>query len=187
MPKELPNKLEKREKIVKVSLQLFAKHGYDATTIRMIAQESGISLGLLYTYFDGKTAVLKEIFDINLVDIKKSLASSEEDLRPERKLEHFVDQVFQAVHKNLSFYRVFYSIRMQPAVQKLLAKELNAFHAHQLGTLESLLRESGVSNHKQEALVLYACLEGGSNQYVLHSRSYPIEEVKKSILQRYTA
>ncbi|MBI1192745.1 MAG: TetR family transcriptional regulator [Bacteroidetes bacterium] len=187
MPKEQPNKPDKREKIIKVSLQLFAKHGYDATTIRMIAQESGISLGLLYTYFDGKNAVLKEIFDTTLVDIKKSLTITEEFSKPERRFEHFVEQMFQVVHKNLMFYRLLYSVRMQPSVQKLFLKELNALHAFIMASLEALLKELGVPNHKQEAILLYACLDGGSNQYVLHSRSYPIEEVKKSIFQRFTS
>ncbi len=187
MVKEQLTKPDKREKIVKVSLQLFAKHGYDATTIRMIAQESGISLGLLYTYFDGKNAVLKEIFDISLIDIKKSLTITEDFSKPERKFEHFVDQLFQVVHKNLMFYRLFYSVRMQPSVQKLFLKELNAFNAFIMATLEALLKELGVANHKQEAILLYACLDGSGNQYVLHSRSYPIEEVKKSIFKRFTS
>ena len=50
---------DKRERIIKVSLQLFARNGYDSTTIRMIANEAGISLGLLYNYFSGKNEVLK--------------------------------------------------------------------------------------------------------------------------------
>lgn len=174
-------KSDKREKIVKVSLQLFARHGYENTTIRMIAQESGISLGLLYIYFGGKHEVLKAIFDISVIDIKNSFMIKGEQGRAESKFAHLLDQIFQAVSKNHLFYKMFFGIRMQPAVQKLLNKELNSLQAYILANLESMLVELGYNNYRHEAQVLYACLDGCSHQYVMHSRSYPIDQVKKTI------
>ena len=185
MPKSKTKSADKREKIIKVSLQLFAKYGYDSTTIRMIAQESGISLGLLYNYFNGKNEVLKVIFDMSVIDVKNSFMIPEEHSKPEKKFEHLVDQIFQAVHKNLLFYKLFYTVRMQPSVQKLLAKELSSLHEFILANLESMLVELGYSHYQEEAMVLYGCLDGCSNQYVQHSRSYPIDTVKSGIVRRF--
>ena len=47
-----------RQKIINAALFLFAKYGYEKTTIRMIAQKAGVSLGLMYNYFDGKDELL---------------------------------------------------------------------------------------------------------------------------------
>lgn len=41
---------ESRERILSSALRLFARHGYAATSVRMIAREAGASLGLLYNY-----------------------------------------------------------------------------------------------------------------------------------------
>ncbi len=164
---------------------MFARHGYDSTTIRMIAEESGISLGLLYNYFQGKEAVLKVIVDSSVADIKKSLKFPDEFSRPEKKFEYLVEQIFESVHKNLAFYKVFFAIRMQPAVQKFLSKELSSLNSLMLNILENMLAELGISNHKHEAQLLHACIDGCSNHYVLHSRTYPVEEMKKAILKRY--
>ena len=43
-----------RERMLKVALDLFGKHGYDATTTRMVAQAAGMNLGSIPYYFGSK-------------------------------------------------------------------------------------------------------------------------------------
>lgn len=52
---------ETKALLVETALRLFSRNGYDATAIRDIA-EAGVSLGLLYNYFESKEALLREIF-----------------------------------------------------------------------------------------------------------------------------
>src|SRR5271155_4747356 len=52
---------ERRREILEVAKRLFVKEGYDATTIRRIATQVGISSTALYVYFEDKDAILKEI------------------------------------------------------------------------------------------------------------------------------
>lgn len=54
--------LETKNKLFNVSLQLFAKYGYDKVTIDDITQYAGVSKGNFYTHFDSKDAVLVEQF-----------------------------------------------------------------------------------------------------------------------------
>jgi AcrR family transcriptional regulator len=182
MAKSPAKTADKRERIVRTSLQLFARHGYESTTIRMIAEESGISMGLLYNYFSGKPEVLKTIFELSVIDIKNSFIINEVCESPLSKFTLLLDQIFHAVHRNLLFYKLFYSLRLQPPVQKLLQKELNALHAYVLAKLESMLVELGEENYQQKALLLNALLDGASNHYAMHSRSYPLEEIKSGIV-----
>jgi AcrR family transcriptional regulator len=44
-------------------MQLIASRGYDATTLRDIAEKAGVSVGLLYRYFPGKQAVVIALYD----------------------------------------------------------------------------------------------------------------------------
>jgi AcrR family transcriptional regulator len=54
-PPTLPTKAElTRERILKTALTLFRTNGYENTTLRQIAAESGSSLGLAYRYFSCK-------------------------------------------------------------------------------------------------------------------------------------
>jgi len=46
--------LESKENIKKAALEVFSKYGYGGASMRMIAQEAGMSVGGLYLYFKNK-------------------------------------------------------------------------------------------------------------------------------------
>jgi AcrR family transcriptional regulator len=54
---------ETRRRIVDVALDLFREHGYDGTTMRMIASEAGVSLGNAYYYFGSKEELVLGFYD----------------------------------------------------------------------------------------------------------------------------
>ena len=52
-----------RAGIVEAALGLFRAGGYDATTMRAIADEAGVSLGSAYYYFSGKEELVQAFYD----------------------------------------------------------------------------------------------------------------------------
>ncbi|WP_327088653.1 TetR family transcriptional regulator [Nonomuraea sp. NBC_01738] len=52
-----------REVIVETALRLFRERGFDATTMRAIAAEAGVSVGNAYYYFSGKEALIQAYYD----------------------------------------------------------------------------------------------------------------------------
>lgn len=52
-----------RAGIVEAALRLFGAGGYDATTMRAIADEAGVSLGSAYYYFSGKEELIQAFYD----------------------------------------------------------------------------------------------------------------------------
>ena len=57
-----------RAGIVEAALRLFGAGGYDATTMRAIADEAGVSLGSAYYYFSGKEELVQAFYDQLQVD-----------------------------------------------------------------------------------------------------------------------
>lgn len=53
---------ETRDLVAQTALRLFREHGYEATTMRRIATEAGVSLGSAYHYFDGKEELVHELY-----------------------------------------------------------------------------------------------------------------------------
>lgn len=51
-----------RARIVDAALRLFAERGYEAATMRDIAEAADCSLGLAYRYFPGKDALVLELY-----------------------------------------------------------------------------------------------------------------------------
>ena len=52
-----------RTGIVDAAMTLFRSGGYDATTMRAIADEAGVSLGSAYYYFSGKEELIQAFYD----------------------------------------------------------------------------------------------------------------------------
>lgn len=55
-----------RSLIIEAAERLFAMHGYEGSKIQEIASESGLSLGTLYSVFDGKSDILTAVHDERL-------------------------------------------------------------------------------------------------------------------------
>jgi AcrR family transcriptional regulator len=52
-----------RQRLYAIAVSLIAERGYEATTLRDIAKEAGVSVGLLYRYFPSKRAVVLALYD----------------------------------------------------------------------------------------------------------------------------
>lgn len=54
--------------IVEAALRLFREHGYEATTMRAIAQEAGVATGNAYYYYGSKEELIQEYCARNQAD-----------------------------------------------------------------------------------------------------------------------
>lgn len=61
---------DKREAIIEAARDLFAKQGYEETTIAEIARAAGVGVGTVYLYFENKRQILIEVS----VSVNSSLA-----------------------------------------------------------------------------------------------------------------
>ncbi|MFF4775451.1 TetR/AcrR family transcriptional regulator [Microtetraspora fusca] len=52
-----------RERIVATALRLFKERGFEATTMRAIASEAGVSVGNAYYYFSSKEQLIQAYYD----------------------------------------------------------------------------------------------------------------------------
>jgi AcrR family transcriptional regulator len=62
-PGQSPQGAAARDRLYATAIRLIAERGYEATTLREIAKEAGVSVGLLYRYFPSKQAVVIALYD----------------------------------------------------------------------------------------------------------------------------
>lgn len=62
-PGETTQGLATRHKLYGVAVDLIGTRGYEATTMREVADAAGVSVGLLYRYFPNKRAVILALYD----------------------------------------------------------------------------------------------------------------------------
>jgi len=83
-----------RDRLYATAMRLIADRGYEATTLRDIAREAGVSVGLLYRYFPSKQAVILALYDELSADYAREAAG----MQPGRWRDRFVFALETSLH-----------------------------------------------------------------------------------------
>lgn len=74
--------MSKKEDILLAAQELFARHGYAGTTMKMVAVEAGVASGLVFHYFDTKENLFMasgaELIDTMILDLREEIANSKD-------------------------------------------------------------------------------------------------------------
>jgi len=76
-------------KVRQAALELFAKHGYAAVSMRQIASEVGVQAGALYNYTPDKQSLLFDLMQSHMAELIAALPDVDAG-QPLQRLEHFV-------------------------------------------------------------------------------------------------
>jgi len=55
--------MDKKEKILQVTLELITYNGFHGTPVSMIAEQAGVGSGTIYRYFENKEAIITELYN----------------------------------------------------------------------------------------------------------------------------
>jgi TetR/AcrR family transcriptional regulator, cholesterol catabolism regulator len=91
----------RRSELLRIAAKLFAEKGFKNTTVRDIAEASGILSGSLYHHFDSKESMIDEVlstFQEELFGKYDEILASDEDART--KLERAVRVSFEAIDQH---------------------------------------------------------------------------------------
>jgi AcrR family transcriptional regulator len=176
---------QSRAKIVQTALELFATHGYERTSIRMIATAAGVAQGLLYNYFSSKEELLRAIFMQSMEQVQASFVLPADDSDPLMRLEHYIRGCFVMLREHLNFWRLGYSVRAQPEAMAKLAPEIGAWTDEIRRTLEQHFIALGTPQPPVDAAILFAQIDGVSQHYALNPEHYPLDQVVEGVVLQY--
>lgn len=78
--------LRARRRLYDTAIRLIAKRGYEAATLREIAEEAGVSPGLLYRYFPSKRAIVLALYE----ELSSTYAARAAEMGPGRWRDRFL-------------------------------------------------------------------------------------------------
>ncbi len=130
----------KRAALLAAALDLFAAHGYEATSIDEIARQAGVAVGGFYQHFASKQQVLLVLMDQLLAEAAAltTLGEGAASVAPPRAV--IAGLVRQALRVDWAYagaYRAWREAASRDAAVRILYGEIEAWTAHQL---ELLLR-----------------------------------------------
>ncbi len=93
--------MEKRERILKAAIKVFARDGFFNAKVEEIARMAGVATGTTYLYFDNKDDLLISIFEEEMVPIidemRKEIAQVPQ---PEEKIRTFINHHMKMVRNH---------------------------------------------------------------------------------------
>lgn len=121
----------RRDEILGVAADLFAKKGFNSTTVRDIADTAGILSGSLYHHFRSKEQIMEEIFAEYFDEIDERLqVVSDSESNPAERFRAMLRELLLAVHRH-------------PGAARMLTNEWS--NLRQIGDLQR--RWKVVENH----------------------------------------
>ena len=176
---------EKRNLIMQTSMVLFAKQGYQQVSINKIASSAGISKGLMYNYFDSKEDLLEQIVSERFNEIVLHFDPNRDGLLEQHELLQFIDKIFDLIKDNFDFWKLFYSLFVQPQVFELLSKKYVELLEPFYSMLMKYFETKGCKNPRSEAIFFGASLDGLAVNYLIDPEHFPIEDIKEKVKSLY--
>lgn len=175
--------MPKKETIMQVASNLFAKKGYEYTSVDEIAKECGMSKGSFYKYFPSKEDLLIEVFKEMPTGLKKFLQkihSSNYD-SPSEKLSEFISVALKHMLNDKRFYYLDSNILYPTLVKNNLEDKIKeVFFEINLYLKEFLLDLYGnqIKNYEEDLIFL---LRGIVVQFVQLYRFSPQVDLQKGV------
>ena len=174
-----------RDRLERAALRVFARLGYRRATVRDVAAEAGVAVGLLYHYFRGKEALLLAVFERGARDVAASFAAAAAGTTPRDRLARLVHVSLDIVAEHRDYWRLHYVIRHDPEVLAALGAALDAWSDGVRATLEAILAGLGHADAPVRARVLFAAIDGVAQHYTLDPERYPRDAVADALVATF--
>ncbi|MFE0473133.1 TetR/AcrR family transcriptional regulator [Streptomyces sp. NPDC058947] len=131
---------DRRSELLGTAAEVFAEQGYNATTVRKIADHAGMLAGSLYYHFDSKESMLEEIlrtFLDELWDGYDTVLGA--GLGPRETLQALVTESFREIDRHRAAVAIYQKESRQLVAQErfaFLAESQRRFERAWLSTLE---------------------------------------------------
>lgn len=105
---------ERREQLIRVARGLFARRGYEATSVEEIAEKADVSKPIVYGHFGGKEGLYAVIIDREVRDLLHRITASLDARRPSAILEQAANAFLTYVEAEPDGFRIL--VRDTPSV-----------------------------------------------------------------------
>jgi AcrR family transcriptional regulator len=176
---------EKRQRLMDVALELFSEEGYHSVSISRIAKEAGMSKGNTYNYFKSKQDLLVQLVLDGLDELFQEFDPNHDGVLTEEEFYHFIEKLFDNIKARQPFWKLMFSLLLQPHILELLEDDLEPIGERSVGILSSFFINNGSNEPYTDLLFFSSLTKGAIMQYVYSPESIDIDKLKYKIISYY--
>jgi AcrR family transcriptional regulator len=163
--------------ILAAAAKVFPKKGFDDTQVPDIAKAAGVSVGIVYRYFDDKREIFLEMLELHLNEARARVT---ERLSPEHfigaaptdAVGFIVDLVFEEAARDPALSKVYLALSLtDPDVAKMRTDGEIADRASLTAVLEMVTSRDRIPDPAAAALAMERAVQGAAIDCVVGSRT----------------
>jgi AcrR family transcriptional regulator len=172
--------------LLDAALKIFAKDGYNGSSMAQIAKEANVSKGLAYHYFKSKEEILVTLAGQRLQEWLPLTTGLESISDPMKRLIFLIEFVLGELTEKLEILRFFNALYLTKEGVRAIEKAMKKYpFERQFKAERQLFIDLGYTEPDLEATFLRSTLQGICLEYMLGPKDYPLEEIKQKLIERY--
>jgi AcrR family transcriptional regulator len=177
---------ERKEQIVKATVECITKHGYHNFSMQDVAKTAGVSKGIIHYYFLNKDDLMMCVLDKVAGDIERILdqeMSSVSD--PARRMEIFIEVCFDIVKNTKEYYQVnmdfWTQINQKQEIRKVISSHYAKFREVAGRVIKGGIEKGAFRavDPSDYASFVIAIIDGISLQWLFDDKVFDYEKMSK--------
>ncbi|UBM60355.1 TetR/AcrR family transcriptional regulator [Marinilongibacter aquaticus] len=173
-----------RSKIIETALKLFGNNGFASTSIATIAQEAGISKGLMYNYFESKEQLLEAIIKDVIEKTEQLFGDVYAQPDPKVLFKNMVETTAQFLRTEREFNALLITLAIQKETHALIRNVAENKIAEMMPFLANVLDRLGFDG-KTEVFIVGAAFDGMAIQYLTYENEEFLDNTCKALISKY--
>ncbi len=137
--KRLKQKEEVRHSILNATREIVLREGWQAVSIRKIADAIGYSLPVVYTHFESKDAILEEFVKLGFSMLNESTATAKtKSTSPEQQLTEIAIAYFEFAFAKREYYQMMFGLGMPSCERAKQISEIGDFGSLVVDTIQNI-------------------------------------------------
>jgi AcrR family transcriptional regulator len=173
---------ERRAQLIEVGRGVFAKHGYDGTSVEELAKRAKVSKPIIYEHFGGKEGIYAVIVDREMDYVVRRMVESISSGSPRERVEQATLAFLNYVKDHPEGFAVLSQDSPLTATRGTMSSLLNDVAERVGGVFQPILKEAG---YDPKAAPIYAHALVGMVTFVgkwwTETKKPPVEEVARHI------
>lgn len=181
---------ERKDQIVRATVDCITKHGYHNFSMQDVARTAGVSKGIIHYYFLNKDDLMMSVLDKVAGDIEHIIAADMESItNPIEKVKVFIAVAFDVVRSTKEYYQVnmdfWTQINQKKEVRQVISRHYAQFRDSCAKVIEEGVKQGvfkQVDPHHYASIII-ATIDGISLQWLFDETVYDYAEIVKTASQ----
>lgn len=176
--------MTKKEQIVEAAIILFARDGYEKTSIQKLAEETGVAQGLLYRHFKNKEDLLLHLLNIGLVQVQYTLEPyADKNLDFKIAFKSHIKRSFDQIQKHNRLWKILHAVRQNETLMASLGLGAD-LKEHIVKPMSNKLKADGYKQADMHAWFVFSMVDGVTSLYLAHPDVYPLSKMEKFLIEK---